>query len=179
MPLSIIYAPNPIFSQKAQIVPPESINDEHIQNIIKEMWQILEQENAIGLAGNLVGVLKRIVIIDESFGIDRTTMINPQIIEKSSTTQSFTEASVSFPGISIEKERADKITVKFLNSSAQEEQITTTGFLATVIQHEIEYLDGITFLDDLSKFKKDLLLAKVKKFLRSHTPHIHGPDCGH
>ncbi len=181
MNLSLIYAPNPIFSQKAQEVPPETITSQETQNIIKQMWEILRAEHAVGLAGNLVGVLKRIVVIDlgAMSNIKPITMINPQIIEKSLTMQSSTEASVSFPGISVELNRADKITVKFLNEHAKEEEIVASDFLAAVIQHEIDYLDGITFLDHVSKMKRDLLLKKVKKHLSLYPFHMHGPHCQH
>lgn len=176
--LQLIYAPNPIFKQQAEKV--EKF-DAQTKQIVDDMFATLEYEHAIGLGANMVGILKRIIVIDtERTGIsNRFYMINPEIIEKSSTTQTFEEASLCFPGIAAEVTRPDAITVKYYDCDGIEHSMKADGFLATVIQHEMDYLDGVVFLDYLSKMKKDMLLKKMQKLLKQHPPHIHGKHCSH
>ena len=178
MALQIIYAPHPIFSQVAEKV--ENINQD-IRDIIDQMLETLRVEKAVGLAGNMVGILKRIVVIDlhENDVSNPIIMINPEIIYKSEEMQEFEEASLSFPGISADISRPSKIKVKFLDYDAKPQELEAEDFLATVILHEVDYLDGKTYLHYLSKIKRDMLIKKMKKFILNHPPHIHGEGCRH
>lgn len=176
--LQIIYAPNPIFKMKAEPV----INfDQELKQMVGDMFATLDFEQAIGIGANMVGLLKQIVVIDMSRAkIDkRFCLINPEIIWSSKEMQIFTEASLCFPGIDAEIERPNSIVVKYFDENGVEQELKAEGFLATVIQHEMDYLNGVVFLDHLSKMKRDLLLKKMQKQLKMHPPHVHGAHCHH
>jgi len=174
--LQIIYAPNEIFTQKAQ--PVEEVDDE-VRDVLQMMFKTLEIENGIGLGANMVGFLNRMIVVDWFDGGERFAMVNPEITYKSEETQEFEEASLSFPGISAKITRPKKIKVKYLDEQGKEQSKEAEGFLATLIQHEIDYLDGVVFLDYLSKLKRERLLKKMDKHMKKYPPHIHGKHCNH
>ena len=168
--LKLVYAPNDVFKKKAQMV--ETV-DENIRDIIDGMFEILQTHSGIGIGANMVGILKRIIVIEmnQDDKLHRYAMVNPEIIKSSKELQNFDEASLSFPGISAPVKRHRDITVKYLDYDGTEQTLDASGFLSTVIQHEMDYIDGRTFLDHLSKMKRDLLLKKMHKHLKAHPPH--------
>ncbi len=176
--LQLIYAPNDIFRKKA--LPVELVNDD-IRNIIKDMFEVLRIENGRGLGANMVGLLYRIIVINmhENGELLTYSMVNPEITEISKETQTFEEASLSFPGISAKITRPKKIKVKYLDYEGRKQLLEADNFLSTVVQHEIDYLDGKIFLDYLSKMKRDMLINKMKKHIKNHPPHIHTSSCSH
>lgn len=97
-------------------------------------------------------------------------MINPDIVEASDETQVFTEASLSFPGVEAAVQRPKTITVSYVDEAQTDRKLTAEGFLSTVIQHEMDYLRGQTFLDHLSRLKKQTLLRRYKKLRASAGP---------
>ena len=176
--LSIIYAPNDIFKKKAEVVT--EVNDE-IRSIADEMLRVMYLEKAIGIGANMVGLLKRIAVIDLQQNNQRSPLIliNPEIISSSAETQVFMEASISFPGIEAEIARPKTIKVKYTDYDGNEQELEAQGLLSSVIQHEMDYLDGKVFLNYLSKMKQDLLIKKMLKFIKLNPPHVHGAHCNH
>ena len=176
--LQLVYAPNAIFRKKA--LPVEAVND-RVRALIDQMFEVLQIENGIGLGANMVGLLERIVVINmwERDKLLTYSMVNPEIIESSKETQVFEEASLSFPGISAKIARPKQIKVKYLDYHGNQQILEADNFLSTVVQHEIDYLDGKIFLDYLSKIKRDMLINKMKKYMKNHPPHIHTPFCSH
>ncbi|MEK6734738.1 MAG: peptide deformylase [Pseudomonadota bacterium] len=176
--LNIIYAPNPIFKQKAQ--PVKQVNDE-IRKIANDMLETMYFEGAVGLGANMVAVPWQIIVIDlrENKIENPYIMINPQVIDLSEEMLEHEEASLSFPGISAMVKRPSKIKVKYLDLEDKEQTLEADGFLARVILHEMDYIHGTIFLDHISKLKKDMLLKKMQKFIRNHPPHVHGAHCNH
>ena len=174
--LPIILAPHPIFRQKAEAV--EKVDDE-VKRTIARMFATLDAEFAVGIGANMVGLLKRIVVIHLRDEGTRLAMVNPVILNRSTETQTFEEASISFPGISAKVTRPKSVTVEYLDEAGAKQTLDAEGFLATVIQHEIDYLDGKIFVDYLSKMKKDMLLKKSEKFLKNNPPHVHTASCKH
>jgi len=176
--LQIVYAPHPIFKMKAEKV---SSVDEDIKFLADSMLETIYFERAIGIGANMVGALKQIAVVDiQENGVKTPRVfINPEITWYSSETQKFEEASLSFPGIAAEITRPRAIKVKFLNYEGKEQEEEYEDFLASVIQHEIDYLNGKIFLDYLSKMKRDLLIKKMEKYLKAHPPHIHSSSCHH
>jgi peptide deformylase len=176
--LSLIAAPHPIFKQIS--APVDTVDDE-LRAFIRDLFQTLEYEQAVGLAAPMVGVLKRIVVVDLHEGgvSNPLTIINPEITWKSEEMQQHEEASVCFAGISAEITRPMSITLRYIDENNAPQELTAEGFLASVIQHEIDYLDGITFLDHLSKLKRDMLVKKMTKYIKQHPPHVHGAGCHH
>ena len=170
--LPLVLAPNPVFRQKAEHI--DEVDDE-VRAQIKAMFETLYLENGIGLGANMVGLLKQVIVIDMKDGGHGSpiAMINPQILKKSDELQSFSEASLSFPGISAEVTRPAHVTVAFVNEQGEACSLAASGFFATVIQHEMDYLQGRTFLDHLSRTKRDALMRKYKKS-RKNTPNNTG-----
>ncbi len=162
--LPLVYAPNKIFKQIAK--PVELVNDE-IRKLIDQMLNTMYIEKAIGLGANMVGVLKRIVVVDlQEEGILKPYIfINPEITWSSEESQVFTEASVCFPGIKAEITRSQSIKLNYLDYEGNSKELQASGFFSTVIQHEIDYLNGKVFLDYLSKLKRDTLLKKMQKHI--------------
>jgi peptide deformylase len=176
--LKIIYAPNPIFKNKAKAI---AVVDDEIRELSSDMLKTMHAENAVGLGANMVGIDRQIIVVDlKEEGISKPyVMINPEIIESSENIVEFEEASISFPGISAVIKRPDQIKVSYLALDNRPQVINAEGFFARVIQHEIDYLHGIVFIDYLSKLKRDMLLKKMTKFIKNHPPHVHGPGCSH
>lgn len=166
--LPLIIAPNPIFRKKALAV--EAVNDE-IRQLVSDMFLTLYAENGAGIGANMVGVLKQVIVIDLKEGGNNMplAMINPKILEISDQTQIFTEASLSFPGIEADITRPAEISVHYLDEAGENRKQSAKGFLAAVIQHEMDYLEGRIFLDHLSRIKRESLLRKYKKIRRRET----------
>jgi peptide deformylase len=178
MTLELIYAPNKIFKQISE--PVQKVNDE-IRSIIDQMFVILEQQQGIGLGANMVGILKRIIVINWNDGKKNIqfSMINPVITWSCQEMQEFKEASLSFPGIEANIKRPKEIKISYTDYQDQKQEMQAEGFLSTLIQHELDYLDGKVFLDHLSKLNCDRLLKKTQKFIKANPPHIHGEHCHH
>jgi peptide deformylase len=176
--LDLVIAPNPIFKKKAD---PVLKFDEELRQLTNDMLETIYFEHAVGMGANMVGVLKRIAVVDlQTAGVkDPYILINPEITWRSSENQTHEEASICFPGIAAEITRALKIKVTYQDENGHPKELDAEGPLATVIQHELDYLDGKVFLDYLSKFKRDFLIKKMQKFIKMHPPHVHGPGCNH
>ena len=139
-------APNPIFRKRAMRV--EHI-DAEIKQIVESMFDIMYEHEAVGIGANMVGVLKRIIVVDlqEKRNNVPFAMINPIITFKSKEMQRFEEGSISYPGIKAMVDRPDEITLEYTDCEGESHTMEAEGWLATVIQHEIDYLDGKIFLD--------------------------------
>ena len=176
--LPLVYAPHPIFKQKA--APVETIDDSII-TFIEDLFDTLYLEGAVGMGAPMVGVLKRIAIVDLSPNGVSTPhhFINPEIIASSNDTQTFEEASLCFPYIAAPITRPKAITVRYLDKNGTHRTLEAEGFLASVIQHECDYLDGKVFLDYLSPLKRSMLLKKMQKQIKLAPIHVHGPNCSH
>ena len=174
--LSLIHAPDKIFKQEAN--PVKEVNDE-IREIIDQMFDVTRIEKGVGIGANMVGILKRIIVVNWEAGNSKFSMVNPEITWSSEDTQEFTEASLSFPGIEAKITRPKKIKLSYLDYNNQKQEMEAEGFLATVIQHEIDYLDGKVFLDHLSKMKRDRLLKKMKKYIKLNPPSCVKSCCNH
>ncbi|MCH2038473.1 MAG: peptide deformylase [Rickettsiales bacterium] len=163
--LRLVYAPNPIFKKKAAHV--DQVDDE-VRLILDQMLELLYQKDAAGIGANMVGVLKRLIVVDihENDTPTPYKMINPEITWRTDTMQSFKEASLCYPGISADIERPDSIKLTYLDVDGTQKELEAHGWLATVIQHEIDYLDGKVFLDYLSPLKRNMLLKKMKKHMK-------------
>jgi len=173
--LSLTYGPHPIFSRTAKKV---EVVDDECRELIDDMFDLLERENGVGMAAPMAGIDRRIIIvnwINEGHTI-KFAMINPEITSQSEKTQEFNEGSLSFPGIAAKVTRPAKIEVAYLDGQGESQTMKADGFLATIIQHEIDYLNGIIYLDYLSKIKRERLVKKTVKFQKQNN--IHGENCG-
>ncbi|MDG1857850.1 MAG: peptide deformylase, partial [Emcibacteraceae bacterium] len=155
----------PIFQKQSDKI--ENI-DESVKLLCEALEALLYEEGAVGVAATMIGDLRRVISYDLQEDEERNpiTMINPKIIEKSEETQEFEEGSICFPGTTLKVIRPKLIKLEYMNVNGDNQLLEADGWLSTVIQHEIDYLDGKTIFDDLSPMKKKMQFKKVKKFMK-------------
>ena len=159
----ILTEPNEILRKKS--LPVQKV-DEDLQELMDDMLETMYAAPGIGLAAIQIGVPKRVIVLDISpKNGPRTPMyfINPEIIEKSKNNLTYEEGCLSVPGQFAEIDRPDGCEIKFLDYYGKLKQIKVEGMLATCIQHEIDHLEGILFIDYLSKLKKTMIVKKLSK----------------
>lgn len=148
----------PILREKA--LPVEEVTPE-ILNLIKDMAETMYTASGVGLAASQVGVPKRIILVDgEEDGL--IVLINPMII-KSEGEVVEEEGCLSVPDIYTQVKRSSKVTIKALNENGDPIEITKEDLIARALQHEIDHLDGILFIDRIGRMEKQILLNKLKK----------------
>ncbi len=186
--LPLIIAPDPRL--KTQSLPVEKI-DAEIRALAADLFDTMYAERGIGLAAVQVGVLKRLVVADVTWRDDGTpgeqfVLINPEILSDSQDIQSYKEGCLSFPDQFAEVERPKAVRVRYLDLDGKQQEKDFDGILATCIQHEIDHLNGITFVDHISNMKRDMILRKLTKlkkqgyFDHDHDhDHVHGEHCNH
>jgi len=161
--IKILTEPNKILRQ--QSLPVEKVDGE-LQKLIDDMLETMYAAPGIGLAAIQVGVPKRVIVLDiASKDEPKNPMcfINPEIIEKSKTNSTYEEGCLSVPGQFAEIDRPSKCYLKYLDYYGQPKEIKAEGMLATCIQHEMDHLEGILFIDYLSKLKKSMIVKKLSK----------------
>ena len=175
---SITQFPHPIFKQVAARV---AVVDDAARAVVQDMLDTLAYEQAVGLGAPMIGVSQRIAVVDlNENGVSAPiVLINPEVTARSEETQTHEEASLSLRGISAQITRPAAITVVYADVEGVLQELKAEGFLATVILHEIDYLDGKTYLDYLSPLKRDMLMKKMAKFNKMNPPHVHGANCHH
>ena len=159
----ILTVPNPILREKSISV--EKV-DKEIKNLMNDMLETMYDAPGIGLAAIQVGIPKRLVVMDVSKETKKKEplyFINPEITWKSNTNATYEEGCLSIPNQFAKVERPDKCKVKYLDYNGVETEIKAEGLLATCIQHEIDHLNGILFIDHLSKLKKNIIIKKLSK----------------
>ena len=135
-----------------------------------DMLETMYAAPGIGLAAIQVGVPKRVIVIDiarEGEKKNPLYFVNPEIINNSETDSSYEEGCLSVPGQFAEISRPNKCKVKFLDYNGIEKILNFEGLLATCIQHEMDHLEGILFIDYLSKLKKSMIIKKLSKHKKS------------
>lgn len=173
--LPLVIAPDPRLKQVSEAVDSSEINDD-LRVFMDNMLETMYEHHGLGLAAVQVGTLKRIITMDvaqgsirydgshdENAAPDPLFIINPEITKASKETFVFEEGCLSFPTQFANIERPNKVTIKFLDYNGDEKFMDFEGLAAVCIQHEIDHLDGVTFVDYLSKMKKDRIIDKVKK----------------
>lgn len=170
--LPLFEYPHPILAQKAERVLKI---DDSIRKFLDDMLETMYAEKGVGLAAPQVGVSKRIIVIDtEQRDEDGNYkpgnpmyLINPEIIYKSEETIFFCEGCLSVPKQNADVERHYKIKVRYLDYNGKEQEIEAEDYKAVVLQHEIDHLDGILYIDRISRLKRNMLLKKLEKYRQS------------
>jgi peptide deformylase len=163
--LSVLQYPDPRLRNPAK--PLEKI-DPTIRTIVDDMFETMYEQNGVGLAATQVNIPHRIVVIDVSQ--DKKSplcVINPEILHQEGV-QYETEGCLSVPSIYDHVERAAKVRFRALDVEGKPYEIDAEGLLAVCIQHEIDHLNGILFIDHLSRLKQERARKKIEK-LRRHT----------
>ncbi|MGM0439400.1 MAG: peptide deformylase [Patescibacteria group bacterium] len=152
----IVTYPDDVLTKKAEKV--ESI--EEVEDLIKEMKEILEEADGVGLAAPQIGVSKQVFVVKD--GHDYYGFVNPEIVEKSDETITTKEGCLSLPGLWIDVERPSYVKVEALTEEGERMLFEAEGAGAVVFQHEIDHLFGTLFIDRLSTFQKMKALLKYK-----------------
>lgn len=169
--LPILEAPDPRLKVKS--TPVEAVDDD-LRVLIDSMFETMYDAPGIGLAAVQVGVPKRLLVIDlqerdeESDATIRKPMvfINPEILEASEEMAVYNEGCLSVPEQYADVERPAVIKARWLDRDGKKHEKKIDGMLATCLQHEMDHLEGILFIDHLSKLKRDIVLKKLQKAKR-------------
>jgi peptide deformylase len=148
---------SPVLRQHAETIP---VVDEKVRRLIADMFETMDAAKGIGLAANQVGIARRVAVVDVDD--DRFALINPRIVETEGR-ETAEEGCLSIPEIYADVSRPDRIIVEALDANGAPFRKEATGLMARAIQHEIDHLDGILFLDHLSLVKRQMLLAKWRR----------------
>ncbi len=160
---TILTEPNKILRQVSK--PVEFVGKDE-QKIMDDMLDTMYHANGIGLAAIQIGIPKRIIVLDISKNEeDKNPMyfVNPVINNKDSENSTYEEGCLSVPNYFAEVDRPKKCEVNYLDYFGKKKTIKVDGLLATCIQHEMDHLEGILFIDYLSKLKKTMIVKKLSK----------------
>tara|TARA_B100001250_G_scaffold356721_1_gene331985 strand:+ start:68 stop:592 length:525 start_codon:yes stop_codon:yes gene_type:complete len=160
---TIITEPNKILRQKS--LPVNRVGKEE-KKLMDDMLDTMYNANGIGLAAIQIGVPKRIIVMDISKNDEKNNpmyFVNPLIRNKISETSTYEEGCLSVPNFFAEVDRPKKCDVEYLDYSGEKKILQAEGLLATCIQHEMDHLEGILFIDYLSKLKKSIIIKKLSK----------------
>ena len=164
----ILTEPNKLLRQISE--PVESVGDEE-RRLMDDMLETMYAAPGIGLAAIQIGVPKRIIVMDISRDENKKEpryFVNPVIKNKNDDKSKYEEGCLSVPDQFAEIERPNSCEVEYLDYNGKKQLLKADGLLATCIQHEMDHLDGILFIDYLSKLKKSIIIKKLSK-LKSNT----------
>lgn len=157
----IVTVPDPVLRDKAQEV---ARMDEGLVKTLHKMHRTMMNADGIGLAANQVGRLERVIVVDmQREGSETMLMANPKIIWASEERAVENEGCLSIPGYRADVERPAFIRVRYLDPANEIQEREADGLLAACIQHEIDHLDGILYIDHISRLKRDVILRKLSK----------------
>ena len=159
----IVTEPDPILRKKSEKI--EKVDDQ-LRKLMDDMLETMYEAPGIGLAAVQIGILKRVVVIDVSREKEKKNplyLVNPEVTFKSNNTSRHEEGCLSLPGYFAEVERPAECSVKYIDYLGKQKNLEAKGLLATCIQHEVDHLNGILFIDHLSKLKRDMIIKKLKK----------------
>ena len=160
---TIITEPNKILRQKS--LPVKQVGVEE-QRLMDDMLETMYDANGIGLAAIQIGVPKRIIVMDISKSDKKSNpmyFVNPLIKDKVDETSTYEEGCLSVPNFFAEVNRPKECHVEYLDYEGKKKILKAEGLLATCIQHEMDHLEGILFIDYLSKLKKTMIVKKLSK----------------
>ena len=159
----ILFLPD---KQLRRVSEPVARVDAATRALVADMFETMYDAPGVGLAAIQVGVPRRVVTIDATRGDDEKNpiaMINPEIVWESEETVSHEEGCLSIPEYLDQVIRPDRVRVRFLDLEGHEQEVETDGLLARVVQHEVDHINGILFIDHLSKLKRDRVIKKYTK----------------
>ncbi len=161
--LPVIVAPDPRL--KAQAEPVAEVTD-GIRTLMDDMLETMYAANGIGLAAPQVGVLKRVIVVDVARGDEESNpmaLANPEVTWKSDEMAVYEEGCLSLPEHYAEVERPEKVGIRYLDQEGRDQEMAVDSIMATCIQHEIDHLDGMLFVDHVSSLKRNMILRKLAK----------------
>lgn len=166
----LVILPDPILRQVSK--PVERVDDQ-LRAFADDMLETMYAAPGIGLAAIQVGEPLRMLVIDLSKEDEEKAphvFINPEIVSSSEERSTYEEGCLSIPDYYAEVERPASVRVTYLNSEGVRREIATEGLMATCLQHEIDHLNGVLFIDHISKLKRDMVVKKFKKLAKDRPP---------
>ena len=167
---------DPVLRQRAADV---KSFDESLRRLIADLRETMHAYHGVGLAAPQVGVLERVLVVDvpldeEGLSMASHALVNPVIVERTST-QTTEEGCLSIPGIFEEVTRALEIRVRYQDEEGRKATLEADGYLARAIQHEVDHLDGVLFVDRLSALKRQFLRRALEALARGELPEGSAP----
>ncbi len=184
--MPIIIAPDERLKQPSAKI--EAVTDD-VRALLDDMVDTMYFSRGIGLAAVQVGVHLKAVVVDihwhENDDSTRNPMkfINPEIVWNSQEDSTYKEGCLSFPDQFSDVDRPASVRVQYLDEHGKPQELLAEGLLATCIQHEIDHTNGITFVDHISRLKREMIHKKLTKLKKAgafdEDDHVHGPHCSH
>jgi peptide deformylase len=165
--LPIITIPDPVLRKAA--APVERV-DAAVLKLAQDMLATMYEAPGIGLAAPQVGVGRRLIVMDPSRDEDPKeplVMVNPVILERGAELRTHEEGCLSIPDVTAEIERPALTRVAYVDEAGKEQEKTLEGIWSTLVQHEIDHLNGVLFIDYLSRLKRDMIVKKFTKQKRA------------
>jgi peptide deformylase len=166
--LKLYEYPHPVLRQKAEKV---AVVDDDLRKVLDDMLETMYVSNGCGLAAPQVGLKQRMVVIDIAHEDEEPQplyMVNPEIVWHSEDKELNEEGCLSLPGQRAEVERPTSVKVRYTDYHGKDCALLAEGFLAIAVQHELDHLDGVLYIDHLSRLKRQMLLKKLDKFRKEH-----------
>lgn len=171
--LTIQTIPAPTLREKAHPVPTV---DKNVAEFMEKLGEAMYEGKGIGLAANQVGSLSRIIALDvseERNGTSALLMANPEIVwMEPKETFLYNEGCLSIPGHYANVKRPKRVRVAYIDQHGKKREIEAEDLLSQCLQHEIDHLNGVLFIDHLSKLKRDIILRKVEKERKESQGHL-------
>jgi peptide deformylase len=167
--LPILTAPDPRLKVKAQKV---AAVDDEVRRLMDDMLETMYEAPGIGLAAPQVGVTRRVIVVDaarEGEPPQPLRLANPEVVWRSEELAIYNEGCLSVPEHYADVERPAEVKIRYLDYDNKPQEMQVKGLLATCLQHEIDHLDGILFIDRLSSLKRNIILRKLVKTKRLKT----------
>jgi peptide deformylase len=168
--LEIITAPDPRLKVKAK---PVAAVDAEVRRLMDDMLETMYRSIGVGLAAPQVGAAQRVIVLDvarEGEPPQPMRIANPEILWRSDELTTASEGCLSLPEHYADVERPAAIRLRYLDHENEIRELEAKGLLATCIQHEMDHLDGVLFVDHISALKRGMILRKLAKSKRSRTP---------
>lgn len=159
----ILTAPDP---RLRQVSAPVEVVDDSVRELMDDMLKTMYEAKGIGLAAIQVNIARRIIVMDlagEEEEPKPLYFVNPEIVDPSEETSLYQEGCLSVPEFYEEVERPSRCRVRYLDYNGREQTLDAEGLLATCIQHEMDHLNGVLFIDRISRLKRDRIIRKLKK----------------
>lgn len=179
----ILEVPDPRL--KTVSTPVEKFDDE-LKQLVDDMFATMYAAPGIGLAAIQVGVPKRLLVIDlqeeDEAGeavLNPRIFVNPEILDPSQDQSIYNEGCLSVPDQYAEVERPATIRARWQDLDGKVHEEAMEGMMATCLQHEMDHLEGILFIDHLSRLKRQMVLKKIEKARKLGGGHVHGEHCNH
>ena len=166
----IIILPDPRL--RLQCEPVSQVDDE-LRKLMDDMLETMYEAPGIGLAAIQIAVPKRVIVMDTAKKDEAPQplcLVNPEIVWSSPETRVYEEGCLSIPDYYEEVERPDRVTVRFLDREGAQREVEADGLLATCVQHEIDHLNGVLFIDHISRLKRSRVIKRFEKAAREGHP---------